>query len=156
MQVTWYPTQVYRGIQANSQTKRPQNARAQTNVRVSLTQKYMLVTSFCLQHGASEAAQVVATQGSRKGSGQFREKCPILTSETEVAHITFVHIPLVWTSTKRTPFGCEKSWKIHSPPGYPHRNYTSVTMEEEDFGGQMAIAMAVCPSGHHVPTLIPK
>lgn len=91
-----------------------------------------------------------------EGVRQFRDKCPILTSETEVAHITFVHIPLVWTLTKCTPLGCKKSWKIHSPPGYPHRNYNSVTIEEEDLGGQMAIAMAVCPSGHHVPTLIPK
>lgn len=55
LQVTGYLTQVYRGIQAHSHTKRPKNAMVQTNVPFSLTQECILVTTFCLQHSASEA-----------------------------------------------------------------------------------------------------
>ena len=29
-------------------------------------------------------------------------------------------------------------------------------MEEEGFGGQMTIAMAVYPSGHHLPSFLPR
>ena len=35
-------------------------------------------------------------------------------------------------------------------------DYSPITMEEEGFGGQMIIAMAVYPSGHHLPSLLPK
>lgn len=46
----------------------------QMNVPFSLTQEYILVTTFCLQHSASEAAP----QGKKKSWAQFRDKCPML------------------------------------------------------------------------------
>ena len=77
-------------------------------------------------------------------------------SETEVNTHHFWSLSTSVNFDKRHSLWVQEELGNNTPHLGSHNSgdYSSITMEEEGFGGQMTIAKAVSPSDHHLPRLL--